>query len=331
LVRPGLLFVALACCVAGAVHEWPSLRQVLDRLPLTAIAGAAVMAAVGSLCMMLSWRAVLADLGSALPVRAAARVIFVAQLARYVPGTVWAFAAQVELGRDFRVPRRRSASALVISLAVTLAVGLLTVAVALPLASAATAQHYWWVFAIAPVIAVGLWPPVLGRVLDRLLTLVRQQPLEHRPTGRGVLRAAGWAALGWLLWGLQSWFLVAGLTGRGSHVVGLAIGGYALAWCVGLIVVIFPGGIGPRELALIAAFAPVMGRADALAVALASRIVTTASDVGWAGLSLVASRRSGSAACAKADVPATGRHRQPGKHRKIVTDPEPSLTGYLAP
>src|SRR5205823_2127838 len=110
-------------------------------------------------------------------------------------------------------------------------------------------------------IVAALYPPVLGRVLDRALGLLRQPPLEQRPTVPGVLTAAAWTALGWLLWGLHAWPLISGLTGRPGQAVAIAIGAYALAYAVGLLVVVFPGGIGPRELALITALAPVMHRA----------------------------------------------------------------------
>jgi len=59
----------------------------------------------------MAWRAVLADLGSRLPFRPAARIFFVGQIGKYVPGSLWPVVVQAELGRDHGVARRRSASA----------------------------------------------------------------------------------------------------------------------------------------------------------------------------------------------------------------------------
>jgi len=50
---------------------------------------------------------------------AAIRVMFVGQLGKYVPGAVWALAAQVELARDYDVPRRRSTTASLVGMAVS--------------------------------------------------------------------------------------------------------------------------------------------------------------------------------------------------------------------
>ena len=49
---------------------------------------------------------------------------------------------------------------------------------------------------------------MLGSALDLALRLVRQQPLEQRPSLAGLLVAVGWTALGWALWGTQAWLLV---------------------------------------------------------------------------------------------------------------------------
>ena len=131
-------------------------------------------------------------------------------------------------------------------------------------------------------------------------------------SARGLLIAVGWTSAGWLLWGLQAWLLVNDLTGRGASVMPLACGAYALAWSAGILLVVFPGGIGPRELALVVMFAPIMPRGSALLVALVSRVVMTVSDVSWAaaGVAIGGLRTHDGA-------PATPSRRRPvGKHRK---------------
>lgn len=317
-MRAALLALVLSFCGYGLAVEWPQVRLALGRLEWYSVAGAALAAVAGSGCMMLAWRAVLADLGSRLPVRTAIRTMFVAQLAKYLPGAVWAFAAQVELGHDHQVPRRRGVTAVVVSLAVALGAALFIAAVTLPLTSGAQARHLWWAAAVViPVILVCLWPPVLGRILDRALILARRQPLERRPSVRGLAAAVGWTALGWLLWGLQLWLIVRDLTGGGVRVLLLALGANALGWAAGVLIVIFPGGVGPRELVLIATLAPVMPRGVAIATALVSRVVLTASDLAWGGAGLAVGRRAraGTEQPLSQAPPGTERGR-PGKHAR---------------
>jgi uncharacterized membrane protein YbhN (UPF0104 family) len=290
--RLGLLAVVLACCGYGLAAEWPGVQTALGRMRWYSFAGSVAAAMAGAGAMMLAWRALLADLGSPLPVATTARITFVSQLAKYVPGAIWSFAAHVELGYDHYVPRRRGAASVLTALAVAVAVGLAIAAAALPLASAAAARQYLWALAALPVIGICLCPPVLGGLTDLALRAIRLPRLEQRLTWRGLGVVAGWTVLGWLLLGLQVWLLLNSMTGRGTSVLLLAVGGYALACSVALVLVVFPNGIGPRELILIAALAPVLDRPAALALALLARVATTISDLAWGGIGLAIGRRA---------------------------------------
>lgn len=303
--RLGLLAIVLACCGYALAVEWPGVHLALGRLRWAAAAGSVAAAMAGAWAMMLAWRALLADLGSPLPVATTARITFVSQLAKYVPGAIWSFAAHVELGYDHYVPRRRGAASVVTALAVTVAVGLALAAIALPLASAAAARHYLWALAALPVIGVCLCPPVLGALTDRALRALRLPPLERRLTWRGLALAAGWTVLGWLLLGLQVWLLLDSMTGRGAGTLLLAVGGYALACSAALMLVVFPNGIGARELILIAALAPVLDRPAALALALLARAGTTISDLAWGGIGLAIGRRAPTTASGPATASAS--------------------------
>jgi len=173
-------------------------------------------------------------------------------------------------------------------------VALIVAGVMLPLTSQHAARHYWWVLAITPVAVVCLHPKIIEVGLNLALRVLRQPPLEELVSGAGMARALAWTALGWLCFGAHAWFLISVFAGASPHVFALSLGGYALAWSVGFLIVFFPGGIGPREIALVAVLAPVMSSASALVVALASRVVMTIGDLFWAGIGLAVGRARGS-------------------------------------
>ncbi|MGH3150779.1 MAG: lysylphosphatidylglycerol synthase transmembrane domain-containing protein [Streptosporangiaceae bacterium] len=304
-LRAGLLAAAVGLAVYGLASRWDAVSAALDKLAGWEVAGAFGCALAGLGCMMLAWRALLADLGSPLPLPVATRVMFVGQLGKYVPGAVWAVAAQVELARDHDIPRRRSGTASLVAMAVTLVVGLIAAGVMLPLVSAHAAGQYWWVLALTPLAAACLYPRVIKYALDLVLKAARRPPLEKSVSGAGMARALAWTALGWLFYGAHAWLLISEFAGRSPHVFALALGGYALAWAVGFLIIFVPGGIGPRELALIAVLAPVIPSASALVVALASRVVMTAGDLAWAGVGLAVGRAG------RATRPAASADRQP--------------------
>ncbi len=320
-LRAGLLAVAAGLAVYGLASQWHAVHDALARLAWYDVAGAAACVIAGLGCMLLAWRALLAGLGSPLPLPAAIRVMFIGQLGKYVPGAVWALAAQVELARDYDVPRRRSTAASLVGMAVTLVVGLIVAGLMLPLTSAHAAAHYWWVLAVTPLAAACLHPRIIKFGLGLVLRVLHRDPLEESVGAAAMARALAWTTLGWLFYGTHAWFLISdfadkeGGRGGGWDTFALALGGYALAWAVGFLIIFFPGGIGPREVALIAVLAPVMPSASALVVALASRVVMTLGDLVWAGTGLVLGSR-GKARAKQAAGPA-------GTPPSPAPDPQP--------
>lgn len=290
-LRAGLLITVIGLAVWGLASQWTQVQQALDKLNGWAVVWSGVCVVVGLGCMMMAWRTLLADLGSELPLPAAIRVMFIGQLGKYVPGAVWAVAAQVELARDFDVPRRRSVTASLVGMATTLVAGLVVAGLTLPLTSAGAVRKYWWVLAVTPAAVACLYPKVIKFFLDLVLRVARREPLEKPVSLRGMGRALGWTFLGWGCYGLHAWLLIRQFAhGNTLHVLTLSFGAYALAWSAGFLAVFFPGGIGPREAALVAVLSPVMPAASALVVALASRMVMTIGDLLWAGAGLCTRR-----------------------------------------
>lgn len=289
-VRVAALAVVVACCGYALYLDWPGALATLHKLRWYALAVSLAASMAGSCALMLGWRRVLSDLGSPLTAGAAARICLVGQLGKYVPGAIWAAAAQMELGHDLGVPRRRMIASVVISLALTAGAGLAIAAALLPLGSPGLLRRYWWVLVFVPLIAVCLCPPVLGRAGNRALAAIGQPPLERRPTWRGLTAAAGWSLLGMALLGAQVWFLLASVTGHGPRTVLLAVGGYTLGYAAGLLLVVLPSGIGAREVILVAALATAMPHGVALGLALATRLVTTVSDLACGASGFAAGR-----------------------------------------
>jgi uncharacterized membrane protein YbhN (UPF0104 family) len=304
-LRAGLLVAVLGFCSYGLLVEWPHVHPALSRLHWYSMAGGLAAAMVSSGCMMLGWRRLLAALGSELPIRVAARVTFIAQLGKYVPGAIWSVAAQVELGHDYDIPRRRGAASVVIWIGALIAVGLGVAAACMPLAPAVPRRYLLFLAAI-PVIAICLAPPVLHRLLNWALRLIRQDELEEQLSWRGLGQALVWITIGWLLLGIQIWLLLADVVVNGGiRLFPIALGAYALAGALALLLVVFPNGIGAREVILVAALAPVLAHGPALAVALVARVLTTASDLAWGGIAVALGRYS--------------RYRRaPGRHRRAA-------------
>lgn len=304
------LVVLLCACAAWALHgHWEQARDAALSLPLWTLPLAVLAGMAGLTAQMMAWRALLAGLGSPLPVPVAARVMFVGQLGKYLPGSVWAFVAQVELARDREVPRVRGTAATLLAVGVTVAAGLAVAAVALPLSSAEAARTWWWALALAPLLLAGLHPRVVrwgvrlaARPFARFREVAEAGPLDIG--GRAMAAALGWTLAAWVPLGLHLWVLVWAVGGDPRGALAPAVGAYALAWTLGLLVVFAPAGLGVREAVLVVALAPVVDAGAALVAAVLSRLVMTAADVAWAGLSVPLSRLGDRSA--DADGPRSG-------------------------
>jgi uncharacterized membrane protein YbhN (UPF0104 family) len=289
--RSGLLLVALVLCAVAIWSERGDLGDALGRLHWYTVVLAWVAVAVAQVFVLQSWRVLMIDLGSDLPLPAAARIFYLSQLGKYVPGSVWALLAQVELGREHRVPARRSATVGVLILMLSLAAGLLAALLALPLAGAGLAGRYWWAFAAVPLLLAGLHPRVFNPLLARGFRLIRREPPGEPLSLAGVGRSIGWALLAWLAYGAQIWLLAGDLGAGGLRLLPLAVAGFALAWAVGLLVVLAPAGAGAREAVLVVVLAPVLNAGAALLVALVSRALMSLGDLVFAGAAVLAARR----------------------------------------
>ena len=291
LLRLAVLAAFGAVLLVVLARRWHEVRPLLHQLSVAGVALAALAVFSGIYTTFLGWRAVLTDLGSPLPLGGGMRVFFLGQLGKYLPGSVWPLLAQMELGRDYKVPRRSSGAAVAIFLLLILGTGLLVAAIVLPLLGGDALRRYWLVLLVMPVAAVLLYPPVLNRLLGLALRLARREPMPNPLSLPGVLRAVGWGLVSWLLYGIHVWVLARMLGVAGVGILPRSIGAFAAAWCVGFLVVIAPAGGGAREAALIVLLGTGVGAARATVIAVVSRLLFTVGDLGWGGGVALAVRR----------------------------------------
>jgi glycosyltransferase 2 family protein len=276
-------FVACAIGIGGYAiwRQWGDIHRSLVRIGPVPAVGALLVLFGMQYCNLRYWQALLAGLGSPLRTTVAGRIYFIGQLGKYLPGAVWPILAQMELGAAHRVPRARSATNAILSMMISLLTGLITALVTLPFTS--HSGQYLWAFLAAPVLVACLHPKLLNPLLRLTFKLARRPGLEEPLTGRVLARALAWSFAAWVFNGLQIWLLTVKLGAPLGQSALLSLGGYAFAWSVGFLVIFAPAGAGIREVLLVAFLAPIVGTGPATAVALVSRVVTTASDLLVAG------------------------------------------------
>lgn len=277
--RVAFLLVALSAAVWLLVSRRDEVAAALAEVSPVGFLLATLAAVAAYFFPMLAWRRLLADLGSPLDLAPAARIFFLSQLGKYVPGSIWTVVAQVDLGRELHVPPRRSAAAALLALAVGLLGGVLTAVVTLPFAMPELIGDYWWVLLSVPILLGVLHPRVVALWTGLLSTLTRRAGGSVQVGYRAIGVALGWTAVSWLMLGVQLYLLlpVDSFDTRSAFL--LCAGLYALAWCAGFLAFVAPAGAGVREAVLVVGLAPFVPAGGALVVALLSRVVATLADV----------------------------------------------------
>jgi uncharacterized membrane protein YbhN (UPF0104 family) len=224
---------------------------------------------------------------------AGARIWFLSNLARYVPGNLWSYVGAVELARREGVARRVTLSVMALTQLLSVGVALLA---GLPvlLAERARLGRPALLGAVVVVVAAGL-AALLRR---QLLALARRRLpgldlADLTPSAATVALLVVGYAVYWAVTGLAFATLVASMYPLDVSDVPLVVAAYAAAYAVGFLALLTPAGLGIREGVLVVALAPVLPAGPALVVALVSRLWMMLVEAAGAAIAhLVARRRA---------------------------------------
>lgn len=277
--QPVLGVALLVAVVWAVVQQWDEVRDTILGILVPYVIFSAVLAIVGMVCNVMAFNAVLDALGTRIRPLEACRCYLVGQIGKYLPGSVWSFVLQMELAKRAGVPRVNGFTATIVTLGLSTASALAIGLIGLPYLFAVGGIAPWLILGLLPVAAICATPPVLTRLVNLLLKLMRRRSLPQPLGWAHVGRAIGWTSLAWVCFGTHLWFLAtSGVdTGFGGWVQ--SIGVFALAMTAGSLALVAPSGIGIREAIIVAALAPFVPTGVALGLALASRLVFTVADL----------------------------------------------------
>src|SRR4051794_20106617 len=95
-----LVVVVVAAFGWALKGQWADIVEQLKRQHPAVVVLALLVALAGVFMSFLLWHGTLVVLGSSLRRRPAARLFFLTQLGKYLPGAVWPVLAQMRMGRD---------------------------------------------------------------------------------------------------------------------------------------------------------------------------------------------------------------------------------------
>ena len=226
-----------------------------------------------------SWRWVLAALGGSLPFGAAARIWFVSNLARWIPGAFWQLGAMTEMTRRRGVPVTVSTSAAILITIVNLFTGL-AVATAF-MATTPTMLHTRGRLIVAAcAITLVLMPVVAPRLISLARRVTGREIAIPRLGLRPMIVAAVSTTIAWLAYGVAFWIMTrAVLPGEWRDLPG-CIAIYTASYLTGLLNPA-PAGVGAAE-GMMVLLAPQLGvatTAEAAVLAIVVRLWRTVLEI----------------------------------------------------
>jgi hypothetical protein len=271
-IQIAVAVLVLALVARQLARNWGTFRSLhvtLDVHPWWLVLSFGCLAVV-TVLQIESWRRVLAGWGQSLPFARGARIWFLANLGRYVPGKVWSVAGMVVLAREDGVqPWAAAASAVAVQ---ALGLGTAAAVVAATVHGAASGLRMG-VAAAASVATIGVlaWDGGLRRLAHLAGSATEWTALPLRT----VLVSAVLTAASWVAYGVAFWLLGLGLGLPATFPVGTAIGVFALGYVLGLLFLLVPGGIGVREGIFFTLLTPFVGAGGAALLSVASRLQLT--------------------------------------------------------
>ncbi|MFN8650859.1 MAG: lysylphosphatidylglycerol synthase domain-containing protein [Gemmatimonadales bacterium] len=291
-----LALVVIVIAVRRLSREWDAAQNVPVTWQVSPVWLVLALLIVWSSYAVLveGWRRVVLAMKQRLGYLDAVRITMVSNLGKYLPGKVWAIAGAALLAERAGVAPGAAVAAAFLLQALSLASGLLLVAFLAPQAMTTLDPSPRIALAVIAVLALGglvvfAVPSLLAmfrRWLPKAISGIEPVPVGALLTGL-LANVVGWAA-----YGLAFLCLIRGLIPAAQVSWSLATAVFTTSYLVGLIAAFSPGGIGTRELAFTFLLTPTVGAQAATALAIATRVLLTITELGAALPFLPAMRRT---------------------------------------
>ena len=278
--------VVLFFAVRSLATQWNKVEPRLSHIQFgwQWIGSATVLVLLAYALLIEGWRRVLGAWDSHLPFPQAARIWFLSNLGKYVPGNIWSLTAMGVMARERGLSALAAAGSSVIMQTVSLATG---AAIVMVTGAKLLGQPVLVGVSVLVLVVILLSAPkFLPPLAVWIGGLIGRDILPPTVPATSIWTAAVASTLSWLLYGFAFQLFVRGLLGASPGEISSYIAVYTAAYLLGFISPIAPAGLGVREFTL-AAFMTQLGlanEADAALVAIAARLWLTIVELVPSGL-----------------------------------------------
>jgi len=248
-VQAAFFTVAVAYFAVTIADYWTDLKDLPGKLhpDWWRIAESAAWVLLSYAVLIETWRQTVIAWGAYISRGTAARIWFISNLGRYLPGKVWQIGAMGALAQEAGVS---SVAAVGSSLLVNLVNVLAACLVVMLAGSRRLAGSGFAAGILVFLAAVVAAPWIVPRVVRLVQRLTGRQIAEPRIPPLAIVLALAGCALAWNLYGIGFRVLATGLFGSAAGPTSTYTTVFTLSYLAGYLALFAPGGIGVREGAL---------------------------------------------------------------------------------
>lgn len=195
-----------------------------------------------------AWGLILAALGDRIPLGRSIAVMSVTQLGKYIPGKLWFTLGRMSLLKQDGVSEAKTMVSVVIEIVLALLAALVLLGISvLMVPRAVVPVPVYALFLLVPACVVAVYPPILNRLLRLVLSRLKRPVFELRLSYWRLLLITGMYFADWTLQGVGSYVLLNSFYPLPVSKLPVMLGGYAISWMIGFLILIAPAGLGVRE------------------------------------------------------------------------------------
>lgn len=292
-----VILISLSTPLGFALYkQWKSVEASLTSINWSNVAiGSVVQLAGLPLMGVISW-VVLRHLNTNRPLHKVTGIYFISQVAKYLPGGIWAFPGRAVAYQAIGVEKVTSVLSVIRELIVLFLgaalIGLLGLIQGLPISDWINFTTLFGILVCILLVILtqlpGFWKVLKGLKLLKKVNLTffesGQSQLDLRWLGYALIVSL----LYWIITGIGFYYITLAVTSNGASLTWLQSASiFSLAWCAGFVIVLAPAGIGIRESAIAFLLSQTMTIGEALSVAIVARLWWTVTEAIYVLISLV--------------------------------------------
>jgi len=228
------------------------------------------------------WKIIVLSLNKRVGYAKSFKIAYLANLGRYIPGKVWQMFGMIYLAKKEGVTEEEAVTSFGLSQLFAIPSGLLSGLVFLGIYPGILDQYATIPYMTTGVVVVAavvfllslivvFAPRIMERGLNRLFKLARRRPITLGMNKSLAAAIYGGYFLAWSLYGFSFWLFLKGITIQSAPAVPMA-GIFIIAYQIGYLFLLAPGGVGPREGAMAILLTPFFGSGIPAAIAITARL-----------------------------------------------------------